>query len=392
MIHLLTLLCSMCIQFGAIGYGNIAPDYQYIVDDVQANLSVGNSWQKSYSRVSDELWYVFAQENGTYLLCFPNEAVDSSITSSETVNSLIDDYGINVTFKKYVFMTWNGTTVYFEWPNSKTMNIYYYTEDIISYPMLLYVGRESFYFDGEYQVDLSIKEDVTVPVLLSQLGSMGHGGYSGNDNPVDTLNNSSYNWASITGHSNGGATGPSPHSSSTHFSSSTPSPDSNDSKTESLLYMIGNKLADITENMGALSDALGGIMYNQVQGASALFNAISGFNDNFVSAFTPPTKEEFFSVLHTSEVYTSYLNVSSCVGSMTTTLNNVGQQSNYVWEIPLPEDYGGSLSFNFSDYLDSNTLNFIRIIIGAILIISTIVFVAHQFPDIIGGGSGGENA
>lgn len=392
MIYFLSLLCSMCIQFAAIGYGDVSPDYQYIVDEIQQKLAGGNSWQQIYSRTDDIYWLVFLRDDGNYQVLIPREVPEPSYPSSDIVTSLIDDIGLNVTFYNYVFMTYNGSNVSFEWPSSRSYSFYYYNAENYYYPRLVYVGRESFYYDGEYQVNLSVQEDITVPVLLSQLGSLGHSGYSGGDSPIDSLNNSSFNWASVTGHSNGGASGPSPHSSSTHFSSTTPSPDSNDSKTDSLLYMLGNKLADITENTGAIGDALGGIMYNQVSGASALFNAISGFNDNFVSAFTPPSKEEFSSVLHTSEIYACFQNINTSIAAMTTTLNSVGQQSGYVWNITLPDSWGGSLSFDFSSYLDANTLNFIRIIIGAILIISTIVFVAHQLPDIIGGGSGGENA
>lgn len=274
MINLLFLLCSLCIQLGVVGYGGVSPDYQYIVDEIQQKLSGGNGWQQDYSRTADEYWLVFLRDDGNYQVLIPREIPEPNYSSSDTVTSLIDDIGLNVTFYNYVFMTYNGTNVGFEWPASRSYSFYYYNAEDYFYPRLVYVGRDSFYYDGEYQVNLSVPEDITVPVFVANMGSLGVGGHSNGD-PMESFTNFSWSAHSSTYTQSG-------HN--THVTPSSATPDFTNAE-QNLLGQIVDNTNSIIENTNSLGGALETINGNIINGASAIFNAISQFNNNFISSY-----------------------------------------------------------------------------------------------------------
>lgn len=311
MINFLVLLCSMCIQFGAIGYGNIAPNYQYLIDDCQSFLSGGNSWMQEYSRVPDEYWYAFDNGDGTYLLMFPREVAEPSYSSSETVNSLINDYGLNVTFVEYVQIKYNGSGYSYSWGSPYTINIYYYSEENTLYPELLYLGRESFYFDGEYQVNLSVDEDLTLPVFVPGIGSLSPTGHTTGE-PMESLNNFSWSAHSSTYTQSG-------HN--THVNPSNATPDFTNA-TQNLLGQIIDNTNLIISNTNSLGGALESINGNIINGASAIFNAVSQLNSNFVSSVIID-KEELNDQWTASNTYLAFVSMNNSFNLLQSTTEDL---------------------------------------------------------------------
>lgn len=274
MMNLIIFLCSLIIQFGVVGYGDIAPNYQYLIDDCQSFLSSGNSWMQSYSRVPDEYWYAFDRGNGSYWLMFPREVAESNFSSSETVNSLIDDYGLTVTFVEYVRITYDGSRYSYEWPGTWSTNIYYYSEENTLYPELLYLGRESFYYDGEYQVNLSTGEDVMVDIF-SGIGSLGSGGHSSGGNPLEDLESFSWDKNAHTFKPSGHSIGVSSSSATYDYSNAE----------QNLLAQVVDNTNDLISNTNNIGGALETINNNLISGISALYNGISQFNNNFITSY-----------------------------------------------------------------------------------------------------------
>lgn len=347
MINLLCLLCSLFIQFGAIGYGDIAPNYQYLIDDCQSFLSTGNSWMQTYSRVPDEYWYAFDKGDGSYLLMFPREYAEPNYSSSETVNSLIDNYGLNVTFIQYVQITYNNGRYSYVWGSPYTINIYYYTEENTLYPELLYIGRESFYYDGEYQVNLSVQDDLVLPVFVPAIGSLSPTGHSSGE-PMESLNNFSWSAHSSTYTQSG-------HN--THVTPSSATPDFTNAE-QNLLGQIVDNTNSIIENTNNLGGALEVINGNIINGASAIFNVISQFNNNFVSTFiydqeqvdaTFENSSMFLFASTTTELTETIINESDV---LLDAVHDMDEQQDLIiyldltkWKVPI---YGSSTGLNIS--------------------------------------------
>lgn len=388
MIYLISFITSLFIQFGIVEYpiNMLQSNTEYSVAFTSCAQNLSNSSIAWIQRAGN--WALSNPENcilrhlsdGTYIINIPKEGPESNYSSTISVTSRHSNgniyfnasnwYGFimksDYTYKSYGTNTGNfGNNIYVIGGDSLA--------DVVVYCYI------TFPLDG---IDtFNITDDI---IATGQgLGSLGPGGHSSGSSPFDELNKNGVHWSgsvsgyALTGHS---------------YSNITPVQVDSSSKEQNLLQQVINNTSYILQNSGKIGESLNSISNNIVQSASALYNAISGFNDNFVSAFSSPNKEDIDALLQTSEIYTSYNGVISCVSSMVGTLNNVGQQNNYIWSFSLPENWGGELSFNFSEYVDSDSLNLVRSLIGALLVISTIIFVAHQFPDIIGGGSGGENA
>lgn len=377
MINLFVFLCSLFINFGAIGYGNFAPDHQYIVDEIQEKLAGGNSWQQSYARVSDEYWLVYLLEDGTYRAFIPWEIPEPNYSSSIIVNSLIDDIGLNVTFYNYVLMNYDGSRVAFEWPSSYNFSFYYYNADEYYYPRLLYVGRESFYYDGEFQVDMSVDDPLTPPVFT--IGSLSVAGHSLNLNPLDELDNfswsSSHGSLSLTGHS----LGVSQNNSSFDFTN----------PLQNLLGQIVDNSNTVIGNLKGIGDYLGGIASNIREGFSAVFNAISGFNNNIINFFSyltsVPTKEEIINSLDECENIGILRDLSESVNIWDEIgLSQVNSAPTYTFNFAgTMFDTMGNFTINFG-FLDS-TKNIWQPLFIALLYFNLLITLLVGLPDLIQG-------
>lgn len=399
MIYFISLFTSLIIQFGALTLpittidtlpeGAINSGFDYM-------LSSGGIWAYYCdTKLSNQDIFIFYRDDGSYYAIYyivPITPYNSSISSSFSVSSysyLNSDntlqFDISYShYARYVYYYYKSGSGHFGAPESSDFSGSFYTP---KYPnnngglILSYNTSIISYND----VVLFYPNNYVIPDtdLGLGLGSLSGAGHSSGNSPFDELNNNGVNWSGsvsgyvLTGHS---------------YSNVTPAQVDSSSKEQNLLQQIINNISYILQNSGKIGESLNSINNNVIQSASALYNAISGFNDNFVSAFSSPDKEEINALLQTSEIYVCYNGVISSVSSMVATLDNVGQQNNYIWSFSLPELWGGELSFDFSEYVDSGSLDSVRSLIGALLIVSTIIFVAHQFPDIIGGGSGGENA
>lgn len=151
MIQLLTLFCSMCVQFCSFNiqpYNNI--NYP-IVDAVRQKLQSGNSWQQSYSLVDSSHYFVLDMANGTYKLFIPRELPEPNYPSSMTVNDSNGHY-ISCTLYNYVEMTYTPSTntVGFQWPSTVSYTFYYPTESLT--PTIVFCGADNFYYNNDYLI------------------------------------------------------------------------------------------------------------------------------------------------------------------------------------------------------------------------------------------------
>lgn len=110
---------------------------------------------------------------------------------------------------------------------------------------------------------------------LSSLGSLSVGGHS-SFSPFEEINTNGVNWSgSVSGFNLNGHT----------YNSVIPSVPDPSSIEQNLLQQIINNTGHTVINTGKLGESLNNINTNIIQGISALYNAISGFNDNFVSSY-----------------------------------------------------------------------------------------------------------
>lgn len=342
MINILIFLTSFLIQFGVISYGEVAPNYQYIVDDIQAYLASGNSWQQSYALTPDEYWIVYRLEDGTYRAFIPRELPEPSFSSSVLVNSLINDVGLNVTFYNYVLMNYNGSTVGFEWPSSYDFSFYYYNADDSYHPRLLYVGQDSFYYDGEYQVTLTIAS----PPNLKQDHA------SGWSSLIEETEDGTF---TVFGHSNGAITN----------ENSFWLVDSTSQLTDKLLTGIGNLLSGISDT---LSYGLG---------------EIKNYLVNFYSWATDPLDTEHFTLMLNSSILGPLLNLDLDFK------NHIPESQDIIisWDLSNVQYFGGaSGSINLSHKLNPSK-NIWQPLLLTFLYAATVWGLFKSIPNIFGGVS-----
>lgn len=293
MINLFILFCSMCLQFGAIDVPTmILPNF--MPSDA---LSMGFD----YMRNSGGIWSYYSDvglsEDGIFITSYdygnyfqikyyvPVNPYVSTVNSnfSLTNYSILNDTFISGSltlngYSCYVYYYYKGNTVSNfgaqEWYNYDNQSVQFYYPVGYAWAVLAYTTSPLYYNN---ELVIVPKDYVIVPEYegLGSLGSMSSTGHSSDGNPLESLNNFSWSGHSSsyihTGHN-------------THVLPSSATPDFTNAE-QNLLGQIVDNTNSIIENTNNLGGALEVINGNIINGASAIFNAISQFNNNFVSTF-----------------------------------------------------------------------------------------------------------
>lgn len=155
---------------------------------------------------------------------------------------------------------------------------------------------------------------------------------------------------------------------------------------------ISDTPTNMVENMlNYISNQLKEIYNNISNGFNGVYSWLNDIKDTIVYIFDFPEIDDVWSVVETCNIYILYNDLTTFIDDIYFNMGNVGQQDNYSINIVLPQTWGGNMIFNFNDIVDNSTISSIRGILGAILVLMTIIFLFHQIPDIIKGDSGGEN-
>lgn len=291
MFNLLIFFTSLFINFNAIDLPVVLnlSDFEYIEDIKQQALYSNDPvlvfWGDSLSNINTCVIKSYYQD--IYTIYFDYSSYNSSVSSSVSGGSLSNGnvWGQNTccldigwtNYYRFNFSPGSGISssgsLYTGWTNAIIPFGYPYTgrNDIIyGLNFDLYSGVNLVY-SGEY---------VTVPVIdgsdLLGLGSLSGTGHSSGSSPFDELNQNGVNWSgNVSGYTLSG------HS----YSNITPVQVDTSSKEQNLLQQIINNTGHTLENSGKIGESLNNINSNIIQSTSALYNAISGFNENFVSSY-----------------------------------------------------------------------------------------------------------
>lgn len=331
MINLFILFCSMCLQFGALDVPTmILPNFMpsdVISSGFNSMSSCGGIW----SYYSD----VGLSEDGIFITSFdridyfevkyyvPVQPYISTVSSSYTLSSYATVNngnfivgGLNLNgYSCYVYYYYkqNQSSNFGaqQWHNYNNQSFEFSYPVGYSWPVLAYT-TSALYYNNELVI--VPKDYVVVPEYegLGSLGSMSSTGHSSDGNPLESLENFSF-----TGHS------PSYIQSghNTHVNPSLATFDYNNAS-QNLLGQIIDNTNSLISNTNSLGGSLETINANIINGASAIFNAISQFNSNFVSSVIID-KEELSNQWVTSNTYTAF---SACIQSynlLETTTNNL---------------------------------------------------------------------
>lgn len=407
MVNLFILIFSLFIQFGTVAPFELVPDDNTLLliqeirnaclnsNDIGCLFFADTVQDFGYS---DMPYYIELGSNGydNYRVCFPTSYQNTSLNSSCLATWYMEDRGsifCNIQWVNYTVFWYNSSSGFV----STSSNLNSSSAEVVvpflegqSRTRLIALNGDIRDSNGNILIYYeSFISDTPSGNNFAPIGSLDITGHSSGGSPFETIKNSSISWGSVTGHSSGGSFSPSPHSSSSHYNVTTPSPDNTDSKTDSLLYMLGNKLADITENTSSISSILGGVMYNQVQGASAIFNGISALNDNFVSFASYltaiPTVEEIDSALNECENIGSLRDLSESINIWDDIgLSQVESAPTYTFNFngTMFEAMGNfTLNFNFLD----STKNIWQPLFIALLYFNLLITLLTGLPDLIQG-------
>lgn len=330
MINFLCLLCSLCIQFASAGITpyNMLPNNQSGVGDAQIDIvfdRIRNNyqgyWGDSYRWVLDvpresiivikgfTLWGAY---NNEYTVLVPKEYNDSNVSSVLQCNSYTvgqDDVvnSVSLNFNQYI----------------QFCTTYTYVND----PYV--AGFQSFQFDSSTNWELvycevpiycngdlvvNVTDDVTVPEFpsLPGIGSLGAGGHSSGGSPLESLQGFSWTAHSSTYTQSG-------HNS--HVNPSHATPDFTNA-TQNLLGQIVDNTNSIIENTNSLGGTLETINGNIINGAGAIFNAISQLNSNFVSSVIID-KEELNDQWLASNTYLAFASMQNSFNLLQSTADDL---------------------------------------------------------------------
>lgn len=418
---ILVFLTSLCIQFCSVGItpynmlsnnqSGVGDEYIDIVLDRIRNNYQGY-WGDSYRWVLNvpresiivikgvTLW---GNYNNEYTVLVPNEYNNPNVSSQIQCNSYTLDQdnvvdSVSVNFSNYVqFFT---TLSYINDPYIDGFKPLQFDSSNNWELVYCYVP---IYSNGQEVV--TVDDDIIVDTTGGfTFGSLGGDGHSPDSSPIDALNNNGVSWSAHTSASP--SVGHSQHTTSTHFNISDSTPDINDDKQINLLFMSLNKLGDIVENTGQTVNNLFGINNNIVQGFSAVFNAISSFNDNVVS-YVEYIKEPFNSekfidhfdsssggqVIRSGEELvnrTSILYNSVVTGLMTTEQNELVIPIDFtVWNFT--SDYGriapmDQIYYMRFGFLDETKTLWQPLFIS-LLYFAIVLYVAYDVPNLLRGAS-----
>lgn len=290
------VFCSLFVQLNAgvtpYNMTYLNENYGSYIDSVKDKIrnNYDGYWYSIYSQyleVPNEYWVVFRgyyNVGGYTVVACPIEYVDPNVTSSimcqgynvEGDNNLVTS--ATLMFYNYIGFSYDNHFV------ENPVSVYGYSNynfEEGNYS-LLYCTRP-IYSNETLIIDTYSSITPEFNFAGVGFGSLAPSGHSSTGSASEVLSSSGVTWSA---HSTGTpSVSSSPHSSTTHINITDSSPDSNDDKQTNMLFMIINKLNDLIDNTGNIGNNLVGLDNDIVQGFSATFNAISVFNDNFVSTF-----------------------------------------------------------------------------------------------------------
>lgn len=255
------------------------------------------------------------------------------------------------------------------------------------YENIIYNGYYLLTFNG---IDTFSWETEVVPIG-SGSGSLSPSGHSSGGSPLEELNNNGVTWSStqgdftVAGHSIQNVTTP-------------PSADPNSNLELILSGFLGgilNNTNDILGNTSQIGVVLGGVSNNVIQGASAVFNAISNINDTimgFIEYIREPLDQDRIS--DKLEEVPIYQTINSLVGfsdSFLSAINSI-QDPEHLY---LTMDFRNAnepfrrlglyvFDFTFLDNLKSTW----QPILLAVLYVTLGVNIFYDLPNIVHGISG----
>lgn len=367
MLNLLVILSSLIIQFGVVEYpiNMLQSNTEYSTAFTSCAQNLSNSSVAWIKRAGN--WALSNPENcilrhlsdGTYILNIPKEGPETNISSNIYISSRSSNgniyitatnwYGFimnsNYTYKSYGTNTGNfGNNIYVVGGDSLT--------DVVVYCYIT--------FPVDSVDTFTVTDDI---IATGQgLGALGSGGHSSGSSPFDELNNNGVSWSgsvsgyNITGHS---------------YSNISPVQVDTSSKEQNLLQQIINNTGHTLQNTGKIGESLNNINNNIIQAASALYNAISGFNDNFVSSYIYD-EDEVEDTFQNSSFFafaTSTSNFVDVISEQNTKLTNQLERVDPVdhliipldltkWVVPVYYDSTGIISQNIKPYNEVVQIDF----------------------------------